>query len=154
VLMFYAGTSPHLARECWITAFGMAEVLTGFLVMVGMFSRIWCLMMVYLFAKLMLVNFGWDEIPHLYPIAAFLVVLSSSNLSNWFEVVDRRAEAVARTGKGFVQHCVLSFLLAACLSALAVFPMLALLTRVHPKPVPSFPVAAKWMPGTQGDGKI
>jgi hypothetical protein len=143
-----------MVRECWIMAFGMAEVMTGFLVMIGMFSRVWCLMMVYLFAKLMLVNFGWDEIPHLYPIAAFLVVLSSNNLDNAFAIVDRRAEAVTRTGKNMVQHIVLSFVLAACLATLAVFPMLAFLTHTHPKPVPSFPVTATWSAGTQGDGQI
>ena len=155
VLMFYAGTNPHLVRECWIMGFGMAEVMTGFLVMIGMFNRVWCLMMVYLFSKLMLVNFGWDEIPHLYPIAAFLVVLSSSNLTNWFEnSVDRRAAAAARSGKGVAQHFALSFVLAACLASLAVFPMLMLLTKTHPKPVPTFAVTAKWTPGTQGDGTI
>jgi hypothetical protein len=154
VLMFYAGTDPHLVRECWIMAFGMAEVMTGFLVMVGMFSRVWCLMMVYLFSKLMLVNFGWDEIPHLYPIGAFLVVLSSNNLSNAFWVVDRRAEAVARTGKNIPQHIILSFLLAASLALLAVFPWLALLTKTHPKPVPTFAATAKWTPGPNEDGQI
>ncbi len=154
VLMFYAGTSKHLARECWIMAFGMAEVMTGFLVMIGMFSRIWCFMMVYLFSKLMLVNFGWDEIPHLYPIGAFLVVMSSNNLSNAFEVVDKRAEVVTRTGKNIPQHIVLSLLLAACLSALAVYPMLWFLTKTHPKPVPVIPATAKWTPGSQGDGTV
>jgi len=154
VLMFYAGTSKVMVRECWIMAFGMAEVMTGFLVMVGMFSRVWCLMMVYLFSKLMLVNFGWDEIPHLYPIAAFLVVLSSNNLDNAFVLVDKRAEAVTRTGKHMFQHIVLSFILAASLAMLAVFPMLAFLTHTHPKPVPSVPVSAVWSPGTQGDGQI
>ncbi len=154
VLMFYAGTSPHLTRECWIMAFGMAEVMTGFLVMIGMFSRVWCFMMVYLFSKLMLVNFGWDEIPHLYPIGAFLVVMSSNNLSNAFEVVDKRAELVTRAGKGIPLHIVLSFLLAVSLATLAVFPPLWLLTKTHPKPVPVVSATAKWTPGTQGDGTI
>ena len=154
VLMFYAGTNPTMTRECWIMAFGMAEVMTGFLVMVGMFSRVWCLMMVYLFSKLMIVNFGFDEIPHLYPIGAFLVVLSSSNLSNAFEIVDKRADLVTRTKKGIPMHIVLSFVLATCLATLAIYPMLWLLTKTHPKPIPKFSVVAKWTPGTQGDGTI
>jgi len=45
----------------------------------------------------MLRQVALDEIPHLYPIAAFLVVLSSNNLSNAFVVVDKRAEAVTRS---------------------------------------------------------
>jgi len=154
VLMFYAGTAKHLTRECWIMAFGMAEVMTGFLVMVGMFSRVWCLMMVYLFSKLMLVNFGFDEIPHLYPIGAFLVVLTSNNLSNWFTVVDKRAEAVTRTGKNIPLHFILSFFLAASLAILAVFPWLALLTRTHPKPIPNFALMGRWVNSPDGGGQI
>jgi len=134
IKLFYFGTDPSLQRECWIVAFGMAEVLTGFLVMVGVFSRVWCAMMIYLFTKLMIVDFGWNEIPHLYPIGAFLLVTLSNNLSNEFGKVDDRAEAVARTGKCVSTHLILSFLLAMVLSVLAMYPMLYLLTRVaHPK---------------------
>ena len=154
ILMFYAGTGKTLIRECWITAFGMAEVMTGFLLMVGVFSRVWCLMMVYVFTKLMVVDFGWDEIPHLYPIGAFLLVMTSNNLSNEFGKVDDRADAVARTGKNIPAHIVLSLLLATVLAGLAVYPALLFLTQTHPKPVPTFEKSAKWQPDAQGGGNI
>ena len=157
VLMFYAGTSPHLTRECWIMAFGMAEVMTGFLVMIGMFSRVWCFMMVYLFSKLMIVNFGWAEIPHLYPIGAFLLVMFSNNLTNEFTKIDDRAAKASKTLKDFIPHAVLSGILGFSLAALAVYPALYLLPFSHPKAMPTLQRSAEWHPnadGTGGDLKI
>jgi uncharacterized membrane protein YphA (DoxX/SURF4 family) len=67
---FAMGTNPLFRRENWIVAFAFAEVLSGFMLMVGVFTRVWGSMMIWVLAKLMLVNFGFKEIPHIYPIAA------------------------------------------------------------------------------------
>jgi uncharacterized membrane protein YphA (DoxX/SURF4 family) len=132
IQMFYFGTPVSLKRECWIMAFALSEVMTGFLLMAGVFSRIWCLMMVYVFTKLMVVDFGWPEIPHIYPIAAFLVVLFSNNLSHEFSGMDRMAEAAAQKG-ALGLHVIRSLALAILLAAVAIFPLLYLLTKVpHP----------------------
>lgn len=136
IKIFSFGTDPCYYRECWIMAFSMAEVLTGFLLMMGVFSRVWCLIMVYLFSKLMIVDFGWNEIPHLYPIGAFLVVCFSNTLSDEFYRIESREEKYEREGKTFLE--IVSSLIAAILiAALVVFPALWFLTRVpHP---PYFP---------------
>jgi hypothetical protein len=132
VKMFYFGTPLALKRECWIMAFALAEVMTGFLLMVGVFSRVWCLMMVYVFTKLMVIDFGWPEIPHLYPIAAFMAVLFSNNLTNEFSGMDRAAEAAVQKGTvGF--HIARSLGVAILLAVVAILPLLYLLTKVkHP----------------------
>src|SRR5215510_7842401 len=82
IKLFYCGTDPALKTGCWLMAFALSEVLCGFLVMAGVFSRVWALQMVYVFTKLMLVDFGWPEIPHLYPIGVFLLLAFSNQLSN------------------------------------------------------------------------
>src|SRR5215471_1067925 len=67
---FSMGTNPVFRRENWIIAFALAEVLSGFMLMMGVFTRVWGSLMLWVLVKLMLVNFGWEEIPHIYPIAA------------------------------------------------------------------------------------
>jgi uncharacterized membrane protein YphA (DoxX/SURF4 family) len=62
--------------------FGMAEVLSGFLLMIGVFTRLWSLLMFLVMTKLMLIDFGWAEIPHIYLIGALLVVIFSNKLTN------------------------------------------------------------------------
>jgi uncharacterized membrane protein YphA (DoxX/SURF4 family) len=52
--LFRLGTDPAYRRETWIISFGLAEVLSGFLVMFGCFTRVWCSLMGFLFTKLML----------------------------------------------------------------------------------------------------
>lgn len=132
ILMFYFGTDAALQRENWITAFALTEVLTGFLVMVGVFNRLWCVMMVYVFSKLMLVDFGWAEIPHLYPIGAFLVVTFSNHLSNEFYQIDELEEYEARQGKTGREVMVAAGA-AVAIAILVIFPMLFFLTRIeHP----------------------
>ena len=56
------GTDPYFRRECWVVSFAMAEVLSGFMLMTGVFSRVWGVIMAAVFTKLMLVDFGWNEI--------------------------------------------------------------------------------------------
>jgi hypothetical protein len=132
ILMFYAGTDPAFQRESWIVAFGLTEVLTGFLVMMGVFNRLWCVMMVYVFTKLMLVDFGWAEIPHLYPIGAFLAVTFSNHLSNEFYQIDALEADEARQGKTG-REILVAASAAVAIAAVAIFPMLYFLTRVeHP----------------------
>jgi hypothetical protein len=132
ILMFYIGTDPALMRECWIVAFALVEVMTGFLVMVGMWNRFWCAMMVFVFTKLMLVDFGFAEIPHLYPIGAFLVVVFSNHLSNEFYRIDELEEYEVRQGKTGREIAVAG-ITAVVISALVIFPLLIVLTMVkHP----------------------
>jgi hypothetical protein len=126
-------TDVAFKRECWVTAFGLVEVLTGFLVMVGAFCRFWALNMAYVFTKLMLVDFGWAEIVHLYPIAAFLLIAFSNNLSGeFFGEGHPDATAAVRRGRKFKSFVKL-FAVSVLLAAAAVFPMLYFLTLVrHP----------------------
>jgi hypothetical protein len=132
ILMFYIGTDPMFQRECWITAFALTEVLTGFLIMVGVFNRLWCVMMVYVFSKLMLIDFGWAEIPHLYPIGAFLVVTFSNHLSNEFYQIEQLEEYEARQGKTG-REVLVAAVAAIGISVVVIFPMLIFLTLVeHP----------------------
>lgn len=124
-------TKDHM-RECWIMGFAIAEVLTGFMLMMGVFCRVWCLMMVYVFTKLMVMDFGWAEIPHLYPIAAFMVVLFSNNLNSEF---GRMQSSVSRTvqAKQVDVAVIRAIVTAFTLAVLAVLPILYFLTKVkHP----------------------
>ncbi len=106
--------------------------MTGFLVMVGVWNRLWCIMMVFVFTKLMLVDFGFAEIPHLYPIAAFLVVVFSNHLSNEFFQIDVMEEYQARQGKTG-REITVALISAAAISAVVIFPLLIFLTMVeHP----------------------
>ncbi len=132
ILMFYVGTDPALQRECWIVAFAMTEVLTGFLIMAGVFTRLWSVMMVYVFTKLMLVDFGWAEIPHLYPIGGFLALALSNRLSCELSRFD-----VQETYETQPREMALRILRAAgaaiAITAVVIFPMLYGLTLVeHP----------------------
>ena len=132
MLMFYIGTDAAFQRESWIVAFALTEVLTGFLIMVGVFNRLWCVMMVYVFTKLMLVDFGWAEIPHLYPIGAFLAVVFSNHHSNEFYRVDAVEEYEGRMGKTGLEVGIAAGT-AIVAAFLIVFPMLWFLTLVkHP----------------------
>ncbi len=89
VNLFAMGTDPSLHRETWVVSFGMAEILSGFMLMTGIFTRFWACMMLWVFTKLMLIDFGWDEIPHIYPIGALLAVLTSNDLRTEFDVVQK-----------------------------------------------------------------
>ena len=71
----------------------------------------------------MLVDFGWHEIPHIYPIAAMLAVTTSNKLTSEFDRVERLEERLGRSGKSFKQA--LTILGASVVVAfLLVFPML------------------------------
>jgi uncharacterized membrane protein YphA (DoxX/SURF4 family) len=134
IRMFWAGTAPaEYTREAWIIGFALAEVMTGFLFMVGVFSRIWSLAMVYVFTKLMVVDFGWAEIPHIYPISALLAVLFSNNLTNEFYQVDAMGKPAGEKGRTDARYVGFAFALAIGAAAAIIWPMLMLLTQV-PRP--------------------
>jgi hypothetical protein len=96
---FAMGTNPLFRRENWIVAFAFAEVLSGFMLMMGVFTRVWGSMMIWVLAKLMLVNFGFEEIPHIYPIAATMAIVFSSKVGSEFSFVERIQQKAAREGK-------------------------------------------------------
>jgi uncharacterized membrane protein YphA (DoxX/SURF4 family) len=92
--LFAFGTDPALRRETWVLSFAAAEVMSGFMLMTGVFTRLWCTIMLWVFTKLMLVDFGWDEIPHIYPIGALLAVLTSNHLGTEFDTIQRRERSM------------------------------------------------------------
>jgi uncharacterized membrane protein YphA (DoxX/SURF4 family) len=117
---------PHgYVRENWVIAFGAAEILSGFLLMIGVFSRIWASIMTFMFIKLMLVDFGFAEIPHIYPIGAMMTVITSNNLQSNLIRIEERNEQLALAGKrgGLLAGVVGS---AIAVAALVIFPIVYL----------------------------
>ena len=122
VNMFAMGTDPALRRETWVVSFGMAEVLSGFMLMTGIFTRFWACMMLWVFTKLMLVDFGWDEIPHIYPIGALLAVLTSNDLRTEFDIVQKTERAMR--GNGGLRRLALVAVSSVVIAVVAVLPIL------------------------------
>jgi uncharacterized membrane protein YphA (DoxX/SURF4 family) len=100
---FALGTSQIFRRENWIVAFALAEVLSGFMLMTGIFTRVWGSLMLWVFIKLMIVNFGWDEIPHIYPIAATMAIVFSNKLKTEFAFVENMQRRAGREGRSLVR---------------------------------------------------
>ncbi len=126
--LFTIGTDvKHYARECWIISFAMAEIMSGFLVTIGVFNRVQCSLMAFTFIKLMVVDFGWDEIPHIYPIGGMLAVIFSNKLSSEFEPLEKIEERLGRQGKTVLRY-VFVFGVSLGLSALILFPPLYVLS--------------------------
>jgi uncharacterized membrane protein YphA (DoxX/SURF4 family) len=123
---FALGTDPAMRREAWVVSFALAEVMSGFMVMMGVFTRLWATIMCVMFTKLMLVDFGWDEIPHIYPIGCALAVITSNYLRSEFNPLEK-IERLMRQGSP-VKRFALMGALAAAIAVLAVMPMLYLLT--------------------------
>lgn len=123
---FKMGTDSLLQRETWVLSFGLAEVMSGFMIMMGVFTRVWGTIMIVMFTKLTLVDFGWDEIPHIYPIGAALAVVTSNHLRSEFHVVER-IERALRSGSP-ARRVALVAVSAAVIAFLAVMPMLYALT--------------------------
>jgi hypothetical protein len=67
--------------------------------MVGVFTRVWGMLMLWVFIKLMLVDFGWEEIPHIYPIAATMAVVFSNKCGSEFAFVERIQHQFGREGR-------------------------------------------------------
>jgi uncharacterized membrane protein YphA (DoxX/SURF4 family) len=128
VNFFAIGTDPHYRRECWVVSFGMAEVLSGFLLMIGVFTRLWSLLMLIVMTKLMLIDFGWAEIPHIYLIGALLVVIFSNKLTNELSRFEAGQAEAQRRGET-LKRLALMIVPPVVLAILVVFPMLELLTH-------------------------
>ncbi len=128
VNFFAIGTDPQYRRECWVVSFGMAEVLSGFLLMIGIFARLWSLLMLFVMTKLMLVDFGWAEIPHIYLIGALLVVIFSNKLTNELSRFEAGQAEAHRRGD-MLKRLALMVVPPVVLAILVVFPILELLTH-------------------------
>ena len=128
VNFFAIGTDPQYRRECWVVSFGMAEVLSGFLLMIGVFARVWSLLMVVVMTKLMLLDFGWAEIPHIYLIGALLAVMFSNKLTNELSRFEAAQEEARRRGDMLARF---AFMIVppVALAVLVIFPVLELLTH-------------------------
>lgn len=123
---FKMGTNPLFARETWVLSFALAEVMSGFMIMMGVFTRLWGTIMIVMFTKLTLVDFGWDEIPHIYPIGAALAVVTSNHLHSEFGLVER-IERMLRSGVPAKRYAMVA-VSAAVIAFLAVMPILYFLT--------------------------
>jgi uncharacterized membrane protein YphA (DoxX/SURF4 family) len=123
---FTKGTDPALRRETWVLSFALAEVMSGFMIMMGVFTRLWGTIMIFMFTKLTLVDFGWDEIPHLYPIGAALAVVTSNHLRSEFGVLERIERALRSSGH--VKRLALVAAASVLIGFLAVMPVLYFLT--------------------------
>jgi uncharacterized membrane protein YphA (DoxX/SURF4 family) len=128
VNFFAIGTDLQYRRECWVVSFGMAEVLSGFLLMIGVFTRLWSLLMLIVMTKLMLIDFGWAEIPHIYLIGALLVVIFSNKLTNELSRFEAEQAEAQRRGET-LKRLALMIVPPVVLAILVVFPMLELLTH-------------------------
>jgi len=130
ISFFSLGTNAAFHRENWIVAFALAEVLSGFMLMVGVFTRVWASLMLWVLVKLMLVNFGWDEIPHIFPIAATLAIVFSNKASSEFSIIERIQRKAGREGRTAFRFA--SVLLASLIiSALTVYTLLYAMTFVN-----------------------
>ena len=129
VAMLTGNPSPtyFFRRETWVIAFGLAEVMSGFLVMIGVFSRVWTSIMAFMFTKLMLVDFGWDEIPHIYPIAAMLVVIFSNRLTSEVDPIEKMDLEAWRAGKPLKRFMIIGAT-ATVSAVLIIFPLLYLIS--------------------------
>jgi uncharacterized membrane protein YphA (DoxX/SURF4 family) len=121
------GTDPYFSRESWVVSFGLAEVLSGFMLMTGTFARVWGAIMAAVFTKLMLVDFGWNEIPHLFPIGALTAIAFSNRLKWELSTIESRKERLGRDGKRLAEGA-LVLGTAIALAILVVFPPLFALT--------------------------
>jgi len=123
---FTMGTDPAFRRETWVLSFALAEVMSGFMIMMGIFTRLWGTIMIVMFTKLTLVDFGWDEIPHIYPIGAALAVVTSNHLHSEFGLVEKIERALRSDAPA--KRFTLVAVSATVIAFLAVMPVLYFLT--------------------------
>ncbi|MEZ4320491.1 MAG: DoxX family membrane protein [Myxococcota bacterium] len=123
------GTNAAYPRETWVVAFGLAEIMSGFLLMIGVFSRFWAVIMTGVFTKLMVMDFGWEEIPHIYPISAMLCVIFSNELSSDIDAIEAVEEEAGATGRNFKQSAVIMSATVG-VAFLVLYPGLWLVTRI------------------------
>ena len=130
MVMTLTGVHPEdyfWRRETWVLAFGLAEVMSGFLVMIGVFTRVWATIMAFMFTKLLFGVFGWHEIPHVYPVAALLTVIFSNRLTSEVDPIERLDEDAWRAGKPMKRVAIVG--VTAVVSAVViVFPILYIMS--------------------------
>jgi uncharacterized membrane protein YphA (DoxX/SURF4 family) len=127
VKLFAFGTDPYFSRECWVVSFAMAEVLSGFMLMTGTFSRVWGAIMAAVFTKLMFVDFGWNEIPHLFPIGALAAIALNNRLKSELDPIEALKERARRDRKYFKEVAIVGGS-AIGVAVLVIFPLLFALT--------------------------
>jgi len=126
---FAMGTNPVFRRENWIIAFALAEVLSGFMLMMGVFTRVWGALMLWVLTKLMLVNFGWDEIPHIYPIAATMAIVFSNKARSEFAFIENIQQRAGREGRTLLR-LTSATLASMAIAVLAVYALLYAFTFI------------------------
>jgi hypothetical protein len=123
------GTDRYFSRECWVVSFGLAEVLSGFMLMTGTFSRVWGAITAVIFTKLMLVDFGWNEIPHLFPIGALTAITFNNRLKAELDPIEALADRADRDGKTLKRAAIIGGT-ALGLGVVLIFPILFALTFI------------------------
>ncbi|MFO0742389.1 MAG: DoxX family membrane protein [Labilithrix sp.] len=123
------GADPALRRETWVVSFALAEVMSGFMLMTGTFTRVWATIMAFVFTKLMLVDFGWNEIPHLFPIGALTALAFNNGLHAELEPLVLRAERAGRHGRVVEQAAIIG-VTAVGVAVVLIFPTIYGLTFV------------------------
>jgi uncharacterized membrane protein YphA (DoxX/SURF4 family) len=135
VKFFSLGTDPYYRRETFVTSFALAEVVSGFMLTIGVFTRIWASIMAFVFAKLLFVNFGFAEMPHFFPIGGCLSLIFSNKLTSEFDWVEEKEERAGREGKRALQAIIIvgSALVVAFVT---IFPMMYALSFTDRATVP------------------
>jgi hypothetical protein len=100
------------------------------MLMVGVFTRVWGSLMLWVLVKLMLVNFGWEEIPHIYPIAATLAVVFSNRARSEFSIIETIQQKAGREGRTVFRVGAV-VLASVAISLLAVYALLFAMTFIN-----------------------
>jgi hypothetical protein len=95
--------------------------------MIGIFNRVWSTITCFVFAKLMFIDFGWEEVPHIYPITCLVALMFSNRHTNEFQGVESISDRLARQGRTLRQLAMIG-LPAIITSGLLIFPVLILIT--------------------------
>jgi hypothetical protein len=82
-----------------------------------------------MFTKLMVVDFGWAELPHLYFIGIFLVLLCSNHLTDEFAWIEDRTIQPAPEGRQG-RRLLIALGSAAIFAFLVIYPGLYVLTKI------------------------
>jgi hypothetical protein len=97
------------------------------MLMTGTFLRGWGAVTAFVFAKLMLVDFGWNEIPHLFPIGALTAITFNNRLQSELDPVAALVEREGRRGTTVKQAAIVGGT-AIGLAVALIFPILFALT--------------------------
>ena len=77
----------------------------------------------------MLVNFGWDEIPHIYPIAATMAIVFSNKARSEFAFIENIQQRAGREGRTLLR-LTSATLASMAIALLAVFALLYAFTFI------------------------